>query len=153
MSRGAVHVLIGVTGAVRQEIGDLLNDTTKDGNALRSTLLALHRERICQVMWGATTYHVYLITADEDVDNGDLLRIRNRWPSILVGAAWRQNGVQLGQVRAEDGTISGTPRYVLTTTRYNALMGAWPEEFIVMLGGIPYLTPPNLVQGQIRWYF
>lgn len=150
MSRGAIHALIGVTTTVRQEIGDLLDAPTDGGSTLRHILLALHRERVCPVLFGATIYHMYLITTDDDVDNGDMQLVKARWPTIFVAAAWRQNGVQLGQTRGEDGTISGTPRFMLTSAQYLTLMSSWPTAHI--LSGLK-LLPPNIVQGQTRWEY
>lgn len=150
MSREYAHVILGVPVAVQTEIRDYLNDNSTGGELVREALRDLHPDKICNVVYSGTTYGIYLITVDDDTDAGLLRRIRDRWPTIYVIAAWKQNGVPLGQTWDENGVITGTPRYTLTPARYAALKAAWPVEFVTV-GGL--LIPINIMQGQIRWTY
>jgi hypothetical protein len=144
------HVILGVPGAVRAEIANYLDDDTKRGEALRNMMRALHRERVCIAPYRGTSYHVYLITVDDDMDAGNIRLLLNRWPTIVRLAAFRQTGEQLGQTRNDDGTVTGTPRYQLDPAEYAALKAVWPAAHINADGK---LTPPNRMQGQTDWSF
>lgn len=150
--RRYAHVILGVPTAVRSEIAAYLNDDTRRGERLRELLHSLHPDRICQVTLGGTVYHIYTITVDDDTDAGNIRLLLDRWSTIRIVAAFKQDGVQLGQTRVRDENggevIIGTPKYSITQTQYNLLKASWPVEFVV---NNSMLIPTNIMQGQIIW--
>lgn len=146
-----VHVLLGVPAAVQTEVRDYLDDDTKRGDAIRSVLDSLDPTRICTVTIAGTSYGVFLVTVDDDTDAGNIRRILDRWPTVRVVQAWRQEtGLPLGQSYDADGNVIGTPRFTLTAAQYTALKAAWPAEFINADGK---LVPPSRMQGQTDWQY
>lgn len=148
--RQYAHVMLGVPVSVQTQIRDYIADDTKRGDAIRVVLKSLHPDKVCNVSLGGTTYGIYLITVDDDTDAGNIRRILDQWPTIYLVTAWRQNGLRVGQSYDENGGIVGTPKYTLTTVRYNALKAAWPTEHIDADGK---LRPPNRMQGQTDWSY
>lgn len=147
---GYAHVMLGVPTAVLQEVKDLKDDATKAGDAVREVLELLDPEKRAVVLYGGTTYHVYLITVDDDLDEGAIKRLKQHWPTIKILLAFdTRTGLQVGQSRDEQGNVTGTPRYTLTTAQRTALLSAFDPTYVV--GG--KLTPPNRMQGQTDWEY
>lgn len=147
------HIMLGVPVPVQVEMATYLADDATRDDILRAVLNTLHPlppEQICAALIAGVLYGIYLITADEDVDAGNITHVLSRWSSIIRVAAHTQRGLPVGVAHAATGELVGVPRFTLPALDYLALKAAWPVSF---LDGSGKLLPPSRMHGQIDWKF